>query len=485
MANKHIVLITTGQPSTNPRLVKEADTLVAKGYQVTVLYAYWNSWATETDRQMLTHRRWAAFRVGGNPLTDKRLFIQSKVYHTLCRRLFKYFTYLGTFGINLSFRIQEYAIARATPALIRASKQLKADLYIAHNLGALPAAVYAAQINHGLAGFDAEDYHRNEGTNNQRSVSYLLNKALEDRFIPLLQYFSVSSPMIKALYEQHYQMPALLIRNMFPKFQKLKANGDRKRLRLCWFSQTIGPNRGLELLIRALQNLDPEKIELHLLGNLKIGFKAQMSQLNEQNLQSLRIVFHEPVSPAKLCDFIADFDIGIASEPAFCINNDVALSNKVYTYIQCGLALLLSDTSAQKAFHQEYPGIGMLYKKDSIKDLKAAILYYLKHPEYLQTVKESNYRLGQYKLNWEKEADKFVNQIGYTLQGNALNEKCPVVKHHINAVAEIALTKPSLIGRSQFNTVEEPFKREESNIKAISHRHGDLLSRKPDQDHGE
>ena len=50
---KKIVLITTGQPSTNPRIVKEADALHAAGYDVTVLYSFFISWAFEKDKILL------------------------------------------------------------------------------------------------------------------------------------------------------------------------------------------------------------------------------------------------------------------------------------------------------------------------------------------------------------------------------------------------------------------------------------------------
>ena len=48
-----IVLISPGQPSLNPRLVKEADTLAANGYDVTVLYSYWNDWGAKFDKTLL------------------------------------------------------------------------------------------------------------------------------------------------------------------------------------------------------------------------------------------------------------------------------------------------------------------------------------------------------------------------------------------------------------------------------------------------
>jgi glycosyltransferase involved in cell wall biosynthesis len=420
MADNHIVLITTGQPSTNPRIVKEADTLYATGYRVTVLYAYWNQWATEADSHLLKHKNWEAIRVGGDPLTDRIAYFKSRFSHLVFKRLWVYLVIAGIKLPNEKLQkwIHDRAISRATASLTRRAKLFKADLYIAHTLGAISAAVTAANANNSLVGFDAEDYHRNEITDDVHNAAYQLNRALEDRYISVLDYFTVSSPQIKALYDQHYKIPSVVIRNVFPKFQKKEAfaqQNDKKRIKLCWFSQTIGPNRGLELLINALSKLNPGTFELHLLGELKLEFLKQLASYSGRNWQDLNVTIHVPVNPDRLFIYLSAFDIGIAAEPAFCINNNVALSNKLFSYIQCGLALLLSDTIAQSGLLTEYPRIGKMYKRDSIEDLTAAIQYFIDHPDDLEHIKKHNYQLGQEMLNWEQEQKKFLHHIAQVL----------------------------------------------------------------------
>ena len=53
--SKQIVLITTGQPSSNPRIVKEAISLSEIGYEVTVIYNFWVSWALNYDKKIFIH----------------------------------------------------------------------------------------------------------------------------------------------------------------------------------------------------------------------------------------------------------------------------------------------------------------------------------------------------------------------------------------------------------------------------------------------
>lgn len=410
MKAKHIVLISSGQPSTNPRLVKEADSLSANGYQVTVLFCYWSDWAVLADAKLLNTKAWQSICVGGDPKSATMPYYVSKFIYRVCRQISR---------IKLNNPVRIYALSRATYPLIIAAKNIGADLYIAHNLAALPAAVKAAKANFSLPGFDAEDYHRMEISNDQASLEYRLKKSVEDLYVPKLKYFSVSSGPIGSLYKKHYDRPSTMIRNVFPRYQRLKRiilAGRKHPLKLVWFSQTIGPNRGLEQLIAALGALDPLTYELHLLGAPRQGYLEQLNALATAHLIPLnQIKFHPPVSPEAIFNHLEEFDVGIASEPAFCTNNDRALSNKLFTYIQCGLAVVLSDTVAQAAFYHQHPTIGKLYKKDCTRNLAEAIQFYIDNRDELLATQQLNYQLGQENLNWEQEGKSFLEAIKQTL----------------------------------------------------------------------
>ena len=411
MYNKHIIMMTTGQPATNPRLVKEADCLTANGYRVTVLYCYWNNWATRADAAMMQGRKWKIVRVGGHPLESPLTYLLTKVIQKLS---------LNISEIMIQNSLKIYALSRATFPLARAAKQMHADLYLAHNLAALPAAIKAAKKHKAPAGFDAEDYHREETHSCASSLSSNLKVMLEDKYIPQLEYFTTSSTTIADLYKSHYQYQPLVLRNVLPlepqPLRKDLPHGP-KTLKLFWFSQTIGPDRGIELIVESLKYLKTPRYELHLLGEPKSGYLRQIVDLAAAHgIPPTKLHFHPPVPPKKLFQYCCKFDIGLASEPAFCTNNDAALSNKLFTYIQAGLAVLLSDTKAQQAFYDQYPQIGKCYKKDCALDLARAIQYYLDHDYELQRTKQANFLLGRHTLNWEQESQEFIKKIKQTIR---------------------------------------------------------------------
>src|SRR5436305_14252421 len=114
-----ICLITPGQPSINPRLVKEADALVEVGHDVHVLCSHMVRWADEADRTLLSTRRWTCFYVGGE--RGSFLYAWTRLRHGLARK----FCCSGNW-------VLESALTRVTPELLSAAERFSADLYIAH-----------------------------------------------------------------------------------------------------------------------------------------------------------------------------------------------------------------------------------------------------------------------------------------------------------------------------------------------------------------
>jgi hypothetical protein len=108
VAAKHVVLITSGQPATNPRLVKEADCLLAEGYQVTVIYNYWNEWASRMDLVLFKTRSWNNILVGGTPASNRLYNFLSKVMVIISRMLMRIIPLFA-----------KYSLSRATYPLIK------------------------------------------------------------------------------------------------------------------------------------------------------------------------------------------------------------------------------------------------------------------------------------------------------------------------------------------------------------------------------
>lgn len=406
-----IVIITSGQPSLNPRLVKEADALVSNGFEVTVIYQYWNEWATTLDIQLLQGKNWKAIRVGGSPKDEPFKYLLSRIIHRLGEFLMNYF--------GLKNGLAEIALKRNTQALTNKAKSIPASLYIAHNLGALPAAVLACKKNRAKSGFDAEDFHRQETTDNPNTDAYQLVKFIEDKYLPQVDYLTAASPLIAEAYQQLYKYhDAIVLNNVFSLsfLQDVAKPQPYKDLNLFWFSQTIGKGRGIEDAIRAISFLKKENISLTLLGNVDEMHKSYFLTLaNELGLVENQLQFIPPVQADNIFKLAAKYDIGLALEPGFCLNNNIALSNKIFTYLTAGLAVIASETLAQKDFLEHYPKVGISYPIGNIEILSGIIDRYDHDRQLLYETKLNAINYVKEELNWEVEKLKFIKLINQTL----------------------------------------------------------------------
>lgn len=392
-----VVLISSGQPSLNPRLVKEADALAAAGYEVTVLYAYWNDWGTRFDRSLLATKKWRAICVGGDPQNDRSTYLASWLLHKAARMINRR---------SGGRRLAELAIARSSYFLIREAKKYDADLYIGHNSGALPATVRAAKANNRPCGFDAEDFHRFEVSSDPGNPDTRLKTQIEDRYIPQTDYLSAASPLIGLAYRDLFPgKKVTIIHNVFPVDTRVEIpqRNHEGPVRLFWFSQTIGPNRGLENIVEALRLLKGHPFELHLLGHRQTDIF--------QDEQDLPIRFHDPVPPGEIALLASQFDIGLAAENSTPLNRDICLTNKIFMYMQAGLAIAASDTTAQVKLLSEYPGIGRVYQQQDPASLAGILLDYAGDRQKLLTARRASRELALRQMNWESEQGRFLTLV--------------------------------------------------------------------------
>ncbi len=418
IASKKIVLVTSAQPSLNPRLVKEADALVEAGYQVEVIYQYWNDWATQLDKDLLEKKRWKYVRVGGDPVQDKLTYWKTRLGLKIAQKLIKF--------LGFDNGLAELAIGRCSTNLLKKAKNTPADLYIAHNLSAIPAAVAAAKKHGAKCGFDAEDFHRYEMSNDDDNDDVSLKKYIEEKYFPQLDYLTTSSNEIAKKYESFF--PAIkfhTLLNVFPRNTfALKAKQHQESLKLFWFSQNVGLSRGLQDVIAALKILEGEAIEFHILGFLSLPVKNELDQIIKRaDFKILpKITFHPPIQSMDLVPFASNFDIGLATEPGFSINNDIALSNKIFTYTQAGLAIIASDTSAQKNFMESFQNMGYVYEKKNPTSLASILKIYIENKELLtqHQLQSAWYALNE--LNWDVEKEKFLSVIKHSLGDLSTNK---------------------------------------------------------------
>jgi glycosyltransferase involved in cell wall biosynthesis len=401
---RRICLVTTGQPSTNPRLVKEADALVAAGYEVHVVGAHWAAWADATDRTLLGTRQWSCNLVDWRRSTRPVRFWTTRARHAMARRL------APSLGGR---RIELAAIHRVGPELATQARRVDAELYIAHNLGALPAAMAAAGTK-APVGFDAEDFHSGQLGDRDRAQRALTER-IERTWLPRCAYVTAASPGIADAYARlcGIDVPRVVL-NVFPLADRPAAPkatpGDP--VQLYWFSQTIGPDRGLEDAVRAMSLLRPGATELHLRGTWQAGYEVTLRKLaDDVGVGAHAIVHHQPAEPSEMVRLAARHDLGLALEPPVSENNDILWSNKVFTYLLAGLPVVLSRTTGQARLAHELGPASATYPPGDAQAMATALAPWLTGEATLGDARARAWTLGATRFNWDIEQERFLDTV--------------------------------------------------------------------------
>ncbi len=383
-------------------MVKEADAFCNAGYDVTVLYNLVADWAQVLDEDILVKAKWKYIQVGA--------VNKSQLQYQISRMRFAFYRFVNNkISINL---FTEKAHTRCYAALLKVAIKLKVDWYIGHNPGAMAIAANAASKTNAKAGFDFEDYHRGEYTD-MKSHSFKRQILIENKYFKKFSYISASSTLITNKISKDFYKETVVITPILNCFSLQEQpildfeNIKRDDLKLFWFSQHVGKNRGLQIVCEVLADLNDPNINLTLVGNCTTEIKNYFTSLMGNVKDSIKFMNIVPTN--ELPNLSASFDVGLALEPAFSVNNNLALSNKIFTYLLAGNAIIFSETSMQKDFNGAYHA-GLSFPINDKEGLKASILFY-KDKENLLKQRKKNYHLTKEKLNWELESQKLLALI--------------------------------------------------------------------------
>lgn len=279
------------------------------------------------------------------------------------------------------------------------------DIIIGHNLGALyPVYRFAKRKNIPFS-FDVEDYHPGEASAYTVRGEVKRRKFLLSSLLPGAAYISYASPLIGSRtcnLASPFKMPGrVLINNCFSKGEFKPPRLNEGPLQLVWFSQTISFGRGLELIIPVL-NKFREVVSLCLIGNLDHDFFNQLIKSNEDY-----ITVCEPLALGDLLKILSQFDVGLALEPGKDENNLIALSNKIWAYLQSGLYILATDTPAQKIFMDEFALHGTITIQDP-ESFRTALEHIIQHKDEIRKSAPRRYEKAQ-RVAWEVESKKLQN----------------------------------------------------------------------------
>lgn len=398
-----ILILSSGALCRNPRVLKEASALGAAGFEVTVLTLAESADFEAQDRELLAAApfRKLALGTGRSGGWTRGVRFTHRLASWLARKA-------------VPFGIESRLALGTSHGLAQRARRFQSDLAIVHN--ELPHWIGARLLKGGRrVAADIEDWHSEDlGVAERARRPLRLLRASEATLLRQARYCTTTSHALAGALAVRYGAPRpIVITNSFP----LQLRVDRDSAHppsLFWFSQTIGPGRGLEPFVAAwAQTQAPSRLVL--LGNARAGFvedlRRTLPSAKQPSLQQRSIV-----PPGALPALIAGHDIGLALEPAHPRNKDLTISNKILQYLNAGLAVLATGTAGQREVLANAPGAGLIVDLDDPAALIEQLDMLLRDRARIERMGTAARAAAERTYCWEREAPRLVSAVETALR---------------------------------------------------------------------
>lgn len=383
-------------------MVKEAATLAEAGHAVTVLGPATDVALVNADAALSAEAEWAhRYVVDVRPKAGTR----GTAYRVRRRAAREAKRLLGIDSPG--------ALGYGLPALLREAEREGADLTIGHQeVGAWVCTRLARRGRR--VGVDVEDwYSRHPHPSERHRHPVALLRRVEAEVLRKSAYSVTTSRSLSAALAAAYGVPPPdVVYNAFPWSDRERIDGesrdrdDRSRLSLHWVSQTIGPDRGLDLLFAALVHVDVA-VDVHLRGRLPEEHAGWLRSAFPEARHRLRV--HPLVPPGELLSRIAEHDVGIALESSDIESRDLTVTNKILHYFLGGLAVIASRTAGQVEVAERAPGAVTLVGQADPAAMAAAIRRLAEAPDLLASARAASLEAAARRFCWERQAPTVVS----------------------------------------------------------------------------
>jgi glycosyltransferase involved in cell wall biosynthesis len=401
-----VCLLSPAPIWVNPRLRKEADSLVAAGYDVVV--GYRSDGDVDRDDAILASKQWRWTRIDvarqRRPFRWLRAAIRQKVAELLVRS-----------GVHPA-AVDAAAYCRGDDALLTWAAAQPADLFIAHTQPVLAIAAAAAGRRGVSFAFDCEDLLAEEAADGgQAPWRHTMITRIEARYLSRAAYVSATSqPMAEYLKRTYGLTSVPFWHNCFPRSESEGLLAPERRpapsvVELAWMSATIGPGRGLEDVFAALPRVT-SPVVLHLYGSIPAQYGEWFDAETGALKDGRRLEVHSMPAPDGVMLALSRHHIGLTLDPNDCLNRSLTVCNKLFLYLQAGLACVATDTPGQRSVIPAGAPYGTIYTSGDVGALVSAISS-LCAPASRLAAQSAAWEVGRSKYCWDVEGHRFLDSV--------------------------------------------------------------------------
>jgi hypothetical protein len=383
-------------------MLKAADAFHEAGYRVRMISTRTAGWTTASDEEITASRGWQGRVVNYDRGEAPATWLRSGARHKAARAFANLMT-------SVPPSVATAAFARVHRELVDAILEEPADLIYGGTTGAIAAAAEAGRRSGSAYAVDFEDYHCAEHESPGGDLSNSLGALVMRWAAEGAAFVTAGSAAIAHACHDELGIAALPISNVFPlppcEPRRAKAADRRREFSVYWFSQTIGANRGLEDVVRAL-GVTARPASLNVRGCAVPGYLDTLRALAATTAPRVEIRVMPPAAPASMVDECRPFDVGISAELGPARNRLLSLSNKATTYPLAGLPVALTDTRGQRPFADDLGAGALTFTPGDYHALADKLLPLMTDPGRLALAGEASWDAARRRWHWEHELER-------------------------------------------------------------------------------
>lgn len=420
-------MLLTNPVTNDPRVRREAATLVGAGYQVVVIGVEIEEGHNREQwldgyriirvahpRSILSHGlrqfkqfspelydalRWLYRRIkSGTQVTGQDS--KEKTVQTIDRQLST--TYLTKLRADLRTIINMLWL---NVALARAALKQHADIYHAHDLDTLFAGYLATRWTGKKLVYDFHElYTEQYGPGVKTALWHWYYSTLEKLLVKRTTMRLTVCDSLGAWLSERYGVNGVVTVRNVPSYQTITpALVKQKRKGVVIYQGLYARDRGLEQLIESARYIEEALILFRGYGDMENQLRALPRKMGVEK----RVLFAPPVPMTDLVRTASEADIGMAPFIPVCLNTQLCLPNKLFEYMMAGLAILGTDLPEMRRIILGH-NVGAVCNPNDPKDIGRAINELLQDQSLLRVMKCNALRAARVHYNWEIEERRLV-----------------------------------------------------------------------------
>ncbi len=287
----------------------------------------------------------------------------------------------------------------------------KADLLWSNDLDTLWPNYWISKLKKKPLIYDTHEYFTGVPELESRPKVQRIWKKIEKSIFPNLEHVITVNQSIANLYKEEYGKDLLVVRNIPPIFD-VRTPSSRKNWglpenELVFILQGSGINvdRGAEEAVAAIAETKSAHLVILGGGDVLPALNEIVERLNLQH----RVHFFPRMPYNKMMECTRLADVGLTLDKDTNVNYRFSLPNKLFDYLQAGIAVIASGVVEVKNIVENYQ-VGRIIKSHNPSDIAQLMNEFIENEALLKELKQ-NAKIAARTLHWDQEKTNLTQMI--------------------------------------------------------------------------